>query len=90
MSRIRYGLAALAITLAAAPAALAQSGAVMAACKGDIEKLCSDVQPSGGRIGECLKAHRDQVSTSCKVTLAKEAAARRQGGANGGAAPKEP
>ena len=89
MARTRHSLAALALTLALAPPAFAQSGATLAACKGDIEKLCSSVQPGGGRIGECLKAHRDQVSMNCKLTLAQEIAAHRQG-ANAGGAPKAP
>ena len=87
MQHLRLPLAALAVTLAVAPVALAQGGATLAACKGDIEKLCPSVQPGGGRIGECLKAHKDQVSLDCKLALAQEVAARRQG-ASGAAAPK--
>jgi hypothetical protein len=87
MQRLRPCLAALALALIAAPGAFAQSGAVSSACKGDIEKLCADVQPGGGRIGECLKAHRDQLSVGCKRAIVQEMAARRQG-ANSAAAPK--
>jgi hypothetical protein len=87
MQRLRPCLAALAFALVAAPAALAQTGAVSSACKGDIEKLCAGVQPGGGRIGECLKAHRDQLSVGCKRAIVQEMAARRQS-ANGAAASK--
>ena len=87
MQHLRLPLAALAVTLAVAPVALAQGGATLAACKGDIEKLCPSVQPGGGRIGECLKAHRDQLSVGCKRAIVQEMAARRQG-ANSAAAPK--
>jgi hypothetical protein len=92
MQPIRLSLAALAIVLAVAPAAFAQSGeakATLSACKGDIEKLCASVQPGGGRIGECLKAHRDQVSVGCKLAIAQDVAAHRQG-ATGAAAPQQP
>jgi hypothetical protein len=84
MQTVRYAVAAFATALVLAPAAFAQSGGVMSACKGDIEKLCASVQPGGGRIGECLKAHKEQVSVGCKLAVAQDVAARRQG-ANGGA-----
>jgi hypothetical protein len=87
MQPIRQSLAALAIALVVAPAAFAQSGGALSACKGDIEKLCSGVASGGGQIRACLKAHRDQVSIGCKHAIAQEVAAHRQG-ASGAAAPK--
>jgi len=88
MKLIDHSLTALAVALALAPTAFAQTGgATLSACKGDIEKLCSSVQPGGGRIGECLKAHRDQVSMNCKLAIAQDVAAHRQG-ATGAATPK--
>ena len=42
---------------------------VMAACKGDVDKLCPGVQPGGGAIRKCLHEHKDQVSDSCKATM---------------------
>jgi hypothetical protein len=42
-----------------------------AACKADVEKLCSGVQPGGGRIIGCLKQNEAQVSASCKDAVAK-------------------
>lgn len=41
------------------------------ACKAEIEKLCPGVQPGGGRIIDCLTAHRDQLSEACKANLRK-------------------
>src|SRR5271165_3599403 len=35
----------------------AQMAEVMKYCKGDAERLCPGVQPGGGRIIKCLKAH---------------------------------
>jgi len=88
MQPVRHSLVALAALLAA-PAAFAQSGGAMSACKGDVEKLCASVQPGGGRVGECLKAHRDQLSVGCKLAIAQDVAAHRQG-ASTAAAPKTP
>jgi hypothetical protein len=87
MRPIRQSLAGLAIALAVAPAVFAQSSEVLSACKGDIEKLCPNVQPGGGRIAQCLKANKDQVSPSCKLAIAQGVATHRQG-ANGAVAPK--
>ncbi len=38
-------------------------------CKADYEKLCGDVKPGGGRIMECLKEHKDELSPECKTFL---------------------
>jgi hypothetical protein len=44
---------------------------VRAACATDVQKLCPDVQPGGGRIIACLKQHKDQVSDGCKQAVIK-------------------
>ena len=36
--------------------------AVSRPCKDDIQKLCKDVKPGGGRIARCIKEHADQLS----------------------------
>ena len=41
------------------------------ACKADVEKLCSGIQPGGGRVAGCLKQNEAQVSAACKDALAK-------------------
>ena len=41
------------------------------ACKDDVEKLCKDVEPGGGRILNCLKEHENEVSSKCKSKLAE-------------------
>lgn len=40
--------------------------ALKKACKGDVEKLCSDVTPGEGRIMSCFDAKSDQLSPGCK------------------------
>ncbi|WP_395699280.1 cysteine rich repeat-containing protein [Aquabacterium sp.] len=73
------------LLLALAAAALAPStfaaerGRVTEACKADIKKLCPGVKPGGGRIAECLKDKKDQMSDECKADLAKNAAAKKGG-----------
>ncbi|MEW6296626.1 MAG: hypothetical protein AB1671_02650 [Thermodesulfobacteriota bacterium] len=46
-------------------------GALRDACAEDVRTLCGDVEPGGGRIGQCLKAHRDQLSSACKAAIAE-------------------
>jgi hypothetical protein len=39
------------------------------ACIADINRLCPDVVPGGGRIIRCLAAQRDQMSPGCKTAV---------------------
>ena len=48
-----------------------QGNSPRVACKADVEKLCSGMQPGGGRIVGCLKQNEAQVSATCKDALAK-------------------
>jgi hypothetical protein len=38
-------------------------------CKADIERLCPNVQPGGGRIKDCLMANQDQMTVGCAKAL---------------------
>ncbi len=53
------------------------------ACKGDVQKLCSDVKPGGGRIIVCLNDHKDQLSQACSDAIAKARAHHPPPGAGG-------
>lgn len=44
---------------------------VRAACSADVQNLCANVKPGGGRIVACLKEHKDQVSEGCKQAIVK-------------------
>jgi Cysteine rich repeat len=59
----------LAALVSAAPGALAQEAAAMKYCKADFERLCPGVQPGGGRIIGCLKAHKEEISIGCGKAL---------------------
>lgn len=39
------------------------------ACRTDFERLCKGVEPGGGRIRECIKAHRSEISPQCRAAL---------------------
>ena len=74
-----HSLRALVITIGLiAPAlALAEEGPGRGACKNDIKTLCGSVQPGGGRIRDCLRDHRSEVSQACKLAIADRMLERR-------------
>ncbi|WP_424362630.1 cysteine rich repeat-containing protein [Methylocystis parvus] len=39
--------------------------AVLTYCKDDVERLCAGVQPGGGRILQCLKSRKAEMSVGC-------------------------
>ena len=61
------GLLAAAV-LAPPEPALAETDA-MALCKADVARLCPGVEPGGGRIVGCLKAHKMEMSVGCAQAL---------------------
>jgi hypothetical protein len=44
----------------------------------DVKTLCGSVQPGGGRIRECMREHRAQLSNACKVAIADRMLERKQ------------
>ncbi|HEY5101233.1 MAG TPA: cysteine rich repeat-containing protein [Steroidobacteraceae bacterium] len=59
----------IAMSAFAADAPPPPANSVAAACKQDIHALCKDIQPGEGRVKECMKAHRDQLSPGCKSAI---------------------
>jgi hypothetical protein len=49
-------------------------------CRADVQKLCSGVQPGGGRIIDCLKQHAADVSQACHDAMAAHEKAHPHGG----------
>ena len=62
--------------LCAATAAHAAAD-VKTACMADYLALCGSVPPGGGQVVACMKAHRAQVSTPCKVAVLRHIAEKR-------------
>ena len=46
------------------------------ACRADVQKLCKEVQPGGGRMAACLKQHESAISPGCRERMAE---ARKEG-----------
>ncbi len=44
-------------------------GALVARCRFDISRFCSDVMPGGGRVAACLQGRGDDLSPVCKDGL---------------------
>jgi hypothetical protein len=68
------GLCAAGLTAAAlfAPGAVAaEQRPGRDVCRADVERLCKDVQPGGGRVAQCLKDNEASVSPACKERMAK-------------------
>ncbi len=45
------------------------AGQVRTACAADVRTLCSGVTPGGGRIAQCMREKKDQLSEGCKSAL---------------------
>jgi len=74
----------LAATALASSACAQQGGgggsAARSACRDDAKKFCSDVQPGGGRIINCLEDHSKEVSDACYDVLQKFEDRKKHGG----------
>jgi len=80
------GLAAVTLSATLASAAFAQPGGerpggrdggiIRKACQADIEQLCGNTEPGGGRIGQCLRDHQDRLSEACKSAISEARAGR--------------
>ncbi|WP_256378612.1 cysteine rich repeat-containing protein [Methylocystis sp. ATCC 49242] len=38
-------------------------------CKADVERLCAGIEPGGGRLLQCLKGHKEEMSVACAQGL---------------------
>ena len=59
------------LALASLPQVALAAGDAMKYCKPDVERLCPGVEPGGGRIVACLKAHKMGMSVGCAMALKK-------------------
>ncbi len=63
IKRIITVVVAMGLGLWAATTVVAQGAGP---CAEDVAKFCKDVQPGGGRMAQCLKAHENELSGACK------------------------
>jgi hypothetical protein len=73
MRRLTLLLVISAVGTALSGPAQAQSAVdiLSAGCAEDAQKLCTGVQPGGGRIVACLRQHKDSLSVKCKQAAAQ-------------------
>lgn len=73
MKHLAIVAALLALAAAQAQAAPSQLDAEIQAlrtyCKADIERLCANVQPGGGRIKDCLMQNQNDMTVGCAKAL---------------------
>jgi hypothetical protein len=72
-------VAVLACALAGPGAALAQGFRMQC----HVQSLCPGVEPGGGRIMNCLRAHKDELSEPCLAAIGRMALNRRANGQSG-------
>jgi hypothetical protein len=48
----------------------AQLHEVKEACADDLQQYCASVKVGGGRVAQCLRQHKDKLSTECKTQIA--------------------
>ena len=58
----------LVISASAFERAKAQGGPLVY-CRADAERICPGVPPGGGRVIQCLKQHKDDVTIGCAKEL---------------------
>jgi hypothetical protein len=66
--------AAIAAALLANAAVAQDAATVRQACSADLQRLCAGVQPGGGRILQCIRTHKNELSPDCQSALAQVAA----------------
>jgi hypothetical protein len=66
--------------------ALADGSPMRGACMNDVKSLCGSIQPGGGRIRDCMREHRAQLSITCKAAIADRMLERGRGQSAGASA----
>ncbi len=54
-----------------------QFGTMRVACEEDVRNFCGDVAPGQGRIAQCMRAHRSELSEECRNAVAQAMRMRR-------------
>jgi hypothetical protein len=61
----------------------------MRACREDMARLCAGVERGGGRLMQCMREHKDQLSDGCKSAMAQVRQQRREQHMDGAPAPQD-
>jgi Cysteine rich repeat len=64
-------LALIAACFLGAPSRAQEMADLRTYCMSDIERLCKGIEPGGGRILKCLKAHKKDMTVGCAQALQK-------------------
>lgn len=59
------------------PERFGNRGAMMQACQADFVALCPGMTPGDGKLGPCIRANREKLSTSCQAAMREGLGARR-------------
>jgi hypothetical protein len=89
MNHARLGAAVVAIALPLAalaqtapeppsPTLVAARAKMRAACAGDVQKFCAEVQRGNGGLQSCMREHRAELSAECQSARADPRAVRRK------------
>jgi hypothetical protein len=70
MNRVAIATIVSAALMTFAASASAQMGG-FEFCKADAARLCPGIEPGGGRLIKCMKAHKEEVSIGCAKELKK-------------------
>ena len=70
---IRFLSAGLIASCLLVAPATAQAGLedIRTYCMSDIKRLCKGIEPGGGRLIQCLKTHKKEMSVGCAQALQK-------------------
>ena len=71
-------LALFSVVASVSPARAQAAQGQFVYCRHDVQRLCRNVQPGGGRILGCLKAHEDDLTVGCAKELRSLKARMRQ------------
>lgn len=71
MTKLRTFSIVLVATIGLCSSVSADEKALLKYCQADIERLCAGIEPGGGRIIECLKGKKEEMSVGCAQALKK-------------------
>jgi len=68
-----FVIIAIAAAMGTGSAAAQDIATLRQACSADLQRLCAGIQPGGGRILQCIRTHKTELSPDCQSALAQAA-----------------